>query len=113
MVVTGQEQGRARRPVRLLGPLLGQQGNRTQVRAGELVKKKYERKDEDKSAQMDLLYVQFPAFVDRLIERLAALEHDQWMNWAKVLLQQETLSAERRKRWAEIMVPYPDLAEDL
>jgi hypothetical protein len=47
------------------------------------------------------------------LEALAALEHDQWMAWAKTLLSSEPgISAERRKRWQSLMVPYKDLPED-
>jgi hypothetical protein len=46
------------------------------------------------------------------LERLAALEHDQWMHWARALLADEPgLSPERTARWRAAMVPYADLSE--
>jgi uncharacterized protein YfaT (DUF1175 family) len=46
-----------------------------------------------------------------LREELAALEHEQWMQWANSLIKSEHLSTERLNRWAECMVPYSDLSE--
>ncbi len=47
-----------------------------------------------------------------LLEKLAALEHEQWMFWASALAASEpNISEERRKRWARLMVPYEDLPE--
>ena len=48
-----------------------------------------------------------------LIERLAELEHNQWMAWAKRLMETETLSPERIERWKSCMVPYADLTEEM
>jgi len=48
----------------------------------------------------------------QLIEALAKLEHDQWMDWAKNLLEKEpALSQARKDRWAAFMVPYDRLDE--
>lgn len=48
-----------------------------------------------------------------LIDRLAEIEHNQWISWAKKLIETETgLSEERKKRWKKLMVPYADLAEE-
>jgi hypothetical protein len=48
-----------------------------------------------------------------LLEDLARLEHHQWMTWAKALMDSEPgLSAERRARWAKLMVPYERLTEE-
>lgn len=44
-----------------------------------------------------------------LIERLAALEHDQWMTWAKVVLKE--VKPERQARWNDFFVPYEFLSE--
>ena len=48
-----------------------------------------------------------------LVERLAALEHEQWMEWAKAVQDSEPISKRRRQRWAQFMVPYEQLPEDV
>ncbi len=48
-----------------------------------------------------------------LLERLAALEHEQWMSWAGTIMKQEKLSEERLRRWLSYMVPYEQLPEDV
>lgn len=45
------------------------------------------------------------------LEALAAIEHEQWMEWANALMQRETLSEERCNRWLSLMVPYSHLPE--
>jgi len=46
------------------------------------------------------------------LEALAALEHEQWMAWAKTLLESEPgISEQRRKRWTTLFVPYAQLSE--
>ena len=49
---------------------------------------------------------------EQLRERLAAIEHDQWMAWARNLRATELLSYERLQRWAYLIVPYDELPED-
>jgi len=44
-----------------------------------------------------------------LLEKLAELEHEQWMEWSKHLNQTENLSEERQKRWKAMWVPYDQL----
>ena len=47
------------------------------------------------------------------MEQLAALEHDQWIEWAKALLKSEPgISKERKERWEKLFVPYKDLSEE-
>lgn len=47
-----------------------------------------------------------------MLEALASLEHDQWMDWAKNLMEKEPgLSQERKERWQKFMIPYCDLDE--
>jgi len=47
-----------------------------------------------------------------LIEKLAKIEHDQWVEWAKSLAENETLSKARVKRWKKLYVPYAELSEE-
>jgi hypothetical protein len=44
-------------------------------------------------------------------ERLAALEHEQWVKWAQSVMDSEPISEARRERWERFMVPYADLDE--
>ncbi|MCH9684356.1 MAG: hypothetical protein K0V04_23175 [Deltaproteobacteria bacterium] len=46
-----------------------------------------------------------------LIERLAEIEHLQWMQWSKSVA--DEVSPERRERWARYWVPYAELPEDI
>ena len=48
-----------------------------------------------------------------LLERIAELEHEQWVHWSKALAMQENLSPERVERWKRYWVPYSDLPEDV
>jgi hypothetical protein len=50
---------------------------------------------------------------DDTLERLAAIEHDQWMEWAKNILTTENVSAERKARWEKLFVPYDQLSEEM
>ena len=50
---------------------------------------------------------------ENVIEKLAALEHDQWVQWANSLMQSEDLSEERIQRWIPYMVPYSELEDDV
>lgn len=48
-----------------------------------------------------------------LIDRLASIEHRQWMQWAQKIIETEPgLSEERKQRWAKLMVPYDRLSEE-
>lgn len=53
-----------------------------------------------------------PAPTSELREALAALEHEQWMAWAKSLMQSEHLSVDRCCRWDALFVPYAKLTEE-
>lgn len=48
-----------------------------------------------------------------LLEKLAELEHEQWMTWAKKILETENISIETRTRWAKYFVPYSELSEEV
>jgi len=50
---------------------------------------------------------------EELIEKLAALEHEQWMQWAKDILKTEDINKERTERWEELFVPYAELTEEM
>lgn len=47
------------------------------------------------------------------IEKLAELEHEQWMSWAKTLMETENISESRKQRWKKYMVSYDALPEDM
>ena len=46
-----------------------------------------------------------------LVERVARLEHQQWMEWSKSVA--DEVSPERRARWEQYWVPYDRLPEDI
>lgn len=49
-----------------------------------------------------------------IIEKLAELEHKQWMEWAKGILKEENITKERKDRWEkECFKPYKDLEEKM
>jgi hypothetical protein len=47
-----------------------------------------------------------------LVEQLSDLEHEQWIEYAKLTMQREKISEERAKRWTSLFVPYKDLSEE-
>lgn len=50
----------------------------------------------------------------RATEALAALEHDQWWQWAVSVLDAEPgLSHDRAARWRALFVPYTELSEEM
>jgi hypothetical protein len=50
--------------------------------------------------------------MDELLERLAELEHQQWVEWSQTLARVERLSEERLERWRRLWVPYCLLSEE-
>lgn len=46
---------------------------------------------------------------EALLERLAELEHEQWVEWSRTVAPEVT--AERRQRWEACWVPYAQLPE--
>ena len=48
---------------------------------------------------------------DAILERLAEVEHEQWMAWSQSVASE--VSAERRQRWQSCWVPYEDLPEEM
>ena len=51
-----------------------------------------------------------PKDVETLIEEQAEREHNQWMEWSKVVASE--VSSERRARWEKLWVPYSELSEE-
>lgn len=49
--------------------------------------------------------------IDYYLEELAAIEHDQWVEWSKSVASE--VSEERRKRWEKYWVPYHELSEEV
>ena len=45
------------------------------------------------------------------LERVAEVEHIQWMEWSKSVASE--VSPERRTRWKKFWVPYAELPEDI
>lgn len=50
---------------------------------------------------------------DEAVEVLAEVEHDQWVEWSKTIVQQEKISEERTERWARYWRPYAELSADV
>lgn len=50
---------------------------------------------------------------EELIEKLAALEHEQWVFWAKDILKTEDINKERADQWEKLFVPYDELTEEM
>jgi hypothetical protein len=48
---------------------------------------------------------------ENVLERLAELEHEQWMHWSQSVAAE--VSAGRRQRWQACWVPYADLPEEV
>ena len=47
-----------------------------------------------------------------MLEKLAELEHKQWIYWSQEVAFKEKISAERKKRWMEFWIPYENLTEE-
>lgn len=45
------------------------------------------------------------------LEKLAELEHMQWIEWSKDIAQTEFISPARLDRWMKLWCPYSDLSE--
>lgn len=52
---------------------------------------------------------------NKLREKLASLEHEQWMSWARSMLADVNvkLDPKRVERWAKCLVPYSKLSEEM
>ncbi len=47
------------------------------------------------------------------IERIAVIEHEQWITWSKQVAKTETISPTRLKRWKKYWIPYEQLPENV
>ncbi len=48
---------------------------------------------------------------EQLIEKLAEIEHNQWVEWSKDIASKEKLSTDRLARWKTFWIPYSQLSE--
>lgn len=48
-----------------------------------------------------------------IIERLAELEHEQWIKWSKSIVENENISLDRLERWKKLWIPYKELSEEM
>lgn len=46
-----------------------------------------------------------------LLERLAELEHDQWIAWSRNIAETEQITPARLERWRKLWRPYAELTE--
>jgi hypothetical protein len=46
-----------------------------------------------------------------IIEKLAELEHQQWMKWSKEIVKTENITTKRIERWMKLWKPYKQLPE--
>ncbi len=49
--------------------------------------------------------------MDEMLERIAELEHEQWVAWSKSVAPE--VDEARRRRWEACWVPYAELSEDM
>lgn len=47
-----------------------------------------------------------------LREKLAELEHEQWIAWSKSIAEDCAIGSERRERWEKLWRPYSELTEE-
>ena len=47
-----------------------------------------------------------------LLEKLAELEHEQWVKWSTTIAEKEEISKERLERWKKFWIPYSELDEE-
>jgi hypothetical protein len=48
-----------------------------------------------------------------LLEALSDLEHQQWIKWAKSIIDSELISEARKQRWLTMMIDYKDLPDNI
>jgi len=47
--------------------------------------------------------------MEKLLEQLSSLEHDQWVTWSKAVSPE--VSQPRQERWKKLWCPYDELSE--
>ena len=47
----------------------------------------------------------------KILEDLSALEHNQWVHWAKDIAETENINPERLAKWKKLFVPYEELTD--
>jgi len=50
---------------------------------------------------------------ERLLEKLAELEHNQWIEWSKEIAKTEKISPNRLARWIPLWKPYINLDQEI
>ena len=50
---------------------------------------------------------------DELREKLASIEHDQWVAWSKAITKTENIEKSRLKHWKELWCDYDQLSEKM
>ena len=50
---------------------------------------------------------------ERLLEKLAELEHNQWIEWSKEIAKTEKISQDRLARWIPLWKPYKNLHPEI
>jgi len=80
---------------------------------GKLVHKNNDLQKDGKAWCWNCYYGECKHGKHPLIERLAMLEHEQWMNWSKTLQMKEKLSDECVTRWVKLWIPYSKLPDDI
>jgi len=48
-----------------------------------------------------------------LLEKLSAIEHEQWIEWSKEISRTEPISDARLNRWKKLWIPYSELPEEM
>lgn len=79
---------------------------------GELIADFKDGKILKPSQIFDFFMSQFDTIMNEKIEKLAELEHEQWMEWSKAIAGSENISKDRLERWGKCWKPYNELNEN-
>ena len=55
----------------------------------------------------------YQEFASKTIVKLARIEHEQWMQWAGSLMKRELVNQDTRDKWANLMVDYESLPNEM